>query len=141
MVIADAGYWIALFNPRDRWHERAISASEHYEREGFITTDAVVAEACHLLRQRVNAGVMIGLLNAMKDNEVKFFTPPPELLGRTIQLMQKYQDLPMDYADASMVLLAEYLGHGRILSTDVRDFGAYRWKSRNPFQNLLEEST
>jgi len=28
------------------------------------------------------------------------------------------------------------LGTGRILSTDLRDFGAYRWKSRKPFQNL-----
>ena len=29
---------------------------------------------------------------------------------------------------ASLVLLAEHLGHGRILTTDTRDFGAYRWK-------------
>ena len=41
-------------------------------------------------------------------------------------------------ADASLVLLAEHLGHGRILSTDERDFGAYRWKNRKPFKNLLE---
>lgn len=137
MVIADAGYWIALFNPRDRWYEKAVAASETYETEGFITTHAVIAEACHLLRQRIHASVMIGLLTAIKLNEIEIYSPPPESLGRTIQLMKKYQDLPMDYADASMVLLAEELGHGRILSTDLRDFGAYRWKSRNPFQNLL----
>ena len=52
--------------------------------------------------------------------------------------MRRYADLPMDLADASLVLLAEHLGHGRILSTDTRDFGAYRWKSRKPFKNLLE---
>ena len=40
--------------------------------------------------------------------------------------MEKYRDLPMDLADASLVLLAEALGSGRILSTDARDFGAYR---------------
>ena len=34
-------------------------------------------------------------------------------------------------------VLAEHLGHGRILTTDQRDFGAYRWKSRKPFHNLL----
>ena len=43
----------------------------------------------------------------------------------------------MDLADASLVLLAERLGHGRILSTDQRDFEAYRWKQHHPFENLL----
>lgn len=51
--------------------------------------------------------------------------------------MKKYADLPMDLADASLVILAEYLGHGRILSTDRRDFRTYRWKQRKPFENLL----
>jgi hypothetical protein len=39
--------------------------------------------------------------------------------------------------DASLVVLAEALGEGRIISTNTRDFHAYRWKSRHPFQNLL----
>ena len=43
----------------------------------------------------------------------------------------------MDLADASLVLLAEFLEDGRILSTDRRDFKSYRWKSRKPFTNLL----
>jgi len=43
----------------------------------------------------------------------------------------------MDLADASLVILAGHLGHGRILSTDQRDFQAYRWKQREPFRNLL----
>jgi hypothetical protein len=34
-------------------------------------------------------------------------------------------------------VLAEEGGSGRILSTDRRDFGAYRWKNRRPFKNLL----
>jgi hypothetical protein len=43
-------------------------------------------------------------------------------------LMKRYSDLPMDLADASLVLLAESLGHGRILTTDERDFRTYRWE-------------
>jgi hypothetical protein len=54
--------------------------------------------------------------------------------------MKSYADLPMDLADASLVLLAEELGHGRILSTDDRDFNAYRWKRHEPFENLLLRS-
>ncbi len=46
----------------------------------------------------------------------------------------------MDLADASLVILAEELGSGRIVSTDTRAFRTYRWKSRKPFQNLLRLS-
>jgi uncharacterized protein len=51
--------------------------------------------------------------------------------------MNQYADLPMDLADASLVILAEHLGHGRILSADQRDFNTYRWKNREPFENLM----
>ncbi|MEZ5672174.1 MAG: hypothetical protein R3E08_07200 [Thiotrichaceae bacterium] len=56
---------------------------------------------------------------------------------RITELMQKYIDLPMDFADASLVILAEEIGDRRILSTDKRDFTTYRWKQNQPFQNLL----
>ena len=54
-------------------------------------------------------------------------------------LMEQYRDLPMDLADASLVLAANDLQNGRILSTDQRDFRTYRWKERQPFHNLLIE--
>ena len=57
--------------------------------------------------------------------------------SRIVELMEQYADLPMDLADASLVVLAEELGTGRILSTDQRDFRAYRWKNHKPFKNLL----
>lgn len=46
-------------------------------------------------------------------------------------------DSGRDLADASLVLLAEEFGEGRIVSTDERDFHAYRWKNQHPFSNLL----
>lgn len=58
-------------------------------------------------------------------------------IPRIVELIQKYADLPMDLADASLVIVAEQLGHGRILSTDQRDFQSYRWKQHKPFDNLL----
>jgi predicted nucleic acid-binding protein len=63
--------------------------------------------------------------------------PPRNNDWRPSAMMRRYATLPMDLADASLVLLAEELGHGRILSTDQRDFETYRWKQRHPFENLL----
>jgi uncharacterized protein len=61
----------------------------------------------------------------------------PAHLPRVDRLMGKYREFVMDLADASLVIAAGELGSGRILSTDQRDFGAYRWKSGKPFKNLL----
>jgi predicted nucleic acid-binding protein len=44
----------------------------------------------------------------------------------------------MDLADASLVILAEELDQGRILSVDYRDFNTYRWKNTYPFENLFQ---
>jgi predicted nucleic acid-binding protein len=59
------------------------------------------------------------------------------LISRSEELMDQYAALPMDLADASLVVLAKEIGDGSILSTDKRDFHAYSWKSRKPFRNLL----
>lgn len=80
----------------------------------------------------------VGLLETLIVSDTQVFDLPRERWSRTVALMRQYQNLPMDYADASLVLLAEHLGHGRILTTDRRDFGSYRWKSQYPFENLLE---
>lgn len=47
--------------------------------------------------------------------------------------MVKYKDVPMDYADASLVALAEELGTGEVFSLDVKGFRAYRWHKRRLF--------
>jgi len=62
---------------------------------------------------------------------------PANAASRMAYLMRRYQNLPIDLADASLVLLAEQLSEGRILSTDRRDFDGYRWKNTRPFMNLL----
>jgi len=65
----------------------------------------------------------------------------PELGSNSVvqiaQLMHRYRNLPMDFADASLVVLAEQLGEGRILTSDHRDFSVYRWENNRPFMNLL----
>jgi uncharacterized protein len=137
MVIVDAGFWVALYNRRDRYHQVALDAVIRHEAEGFVTTQVVVAEACHLLHRREHAALMLQFIEALRDGPVEIVDLHTDDLPQVARLMHKYRELPMDYADASLVLLAEHLGHGRILTTDQRDFGSHRWKSRHPFENLL----
>jgi uncharacterized protein len=101
----------------------------------------VLAETCHLFVRELRPAFAVQLMDDVACGALAVWTPPAESWARIPALMSKYIDLPMDLADATLVLLAEHLGHGRILSTDQRDFRAYRWKSRKPFHNLLEPMT
>lgn len=138
MISIDTGYIYALVDPKDAWHARAAALTSTAADEGWITTWPVLTEASHLLAHRLGVEFAAGLMDDVADGTIALWELPRNGAARMAALMRKYASLPMDLADASLVLLAEHLGHGRILSTDVRDFGAYRWKNRKPFRNLLE---
>jgi predicted nucleic acid-binding protein len=55
-------------------------------------------------------------------------------LRRTRELSSQYADLPMDYADATLVVLAEELDTNQVFTTDRRDFAVYRIKGRRRFE-------
>jgi predicted nucleic acid-binding protein len=57
-----------------------------------------------------------------------------EALRRSRDLVLQYSDLPMDYADATLVVLAEELGTNLVFTTDRRDFAVYRSKGRRRFE-------
>jgi predicted nucleic acid-binding protein len=47
--------------------------------------------------------------------------------------MQKYYDLPMDFADATIVCLAQDLAIKRVVTFDKKDFSIYRLPGKRPF--------
>ncbi len=136
MIIADAGFFYALVDRTDAWHRRAVTMLDS-QTEGWITTWPVLTEATHLLMRWIDPDAAQALLHEVAEGAIAVWQWTAEGNARLPALMARYANLPMDLADASLVLLAEHLGHGRILTTDERDFGAYRFKSQQPFQNLL----
>jgi len=138
MIITDTGFFIALFNAKDRHHQAAISVL-YQLTEPLITTQSVIQETYYLLGAR-GGGLrqQIAFLTDIAESAFQVFNLELIHFPRMVALLQQYSDLPMDYADASLVVLAEQLGHGRILTVDRRDFSIYRWNNRNPFENLLQ---
>jgi predicted nucleic acid-binding protein len=68
------------------------------------------------------------------------FIIPYRLTGNAAavsKLMRKYADLPMDFADACLVDMANVYHSGRILTLD-GDFRVYRWGKNRPFDLLIE---
>lgn len=136
MIIADTGYVLALANRNDAHHSLAVAASKAL-RERLVTTWPVLTETCHLLGSRLGPGAVLAFVALVRAGGVDVFQLDDGHWPRIEELMTEYRDLPMDLADASLVILAEHLGSGRILSTDRRDFRTYRWKNHRPFRNLL----
>ncbi len=135
-IIADTGFWIALLNRTDSFHSQAVTALSSLERR-LVTTWPVMTETCHILLRRGGQAAQQQFIAQWVQGHFDVFTLTAAH-GSTVQsLMHKYADLPMDLADASLVLLAGELGHGDILTTDQRDFRTYRWKNRRPFRNIL----
>jgi uncharacterized protein len=136
MIIADTGFFFALANARDRYHQPALRALKDL-KSPFITTYPVITEACYLLLSTNGNTAQRNFLSNIVAGAADIFQLETTHLARMVTLIETYADLPMDMADASLVVLAEHLGHGRILSSDRRDFQVYRWNQTQPFENLL----
>jgi uncharacterized protein len=136
MILVDTGAWLGLADRGDIYHERCRTFFRT-NSEPLITTYPVLVECVHLMFKRIGVAQTLAWLETLNTQGVQVFTMTAEHIPRLNALMRQYADLPMDLADASLVLLAERLGEGRIVSSDERDFHAFRWKHTHPFQNLL----
>lgn len=136
MIIADTGFWLALANRQDAHHKRALAALERHGGP-FVTTWPVVTETCDLLCSRLGVDAQLAFLKSASLEAFEIFALEREHLARAESLIEKYRALPMSLADASLMILAEEMGSGDILSTDERELGGHRWKNRKPFRNLL----
>lgn len=138
MILVDTGAWLALADRGDAYHVRCREFFRH-NREPLMTTYPVLVECVHLMFCRIGVAKTLAWMETLGAQGVGVFSMGVDHLPRLTALMRQYGDLPMDLADASLVLLAEESGEGRIVSTDERDFHAYRWKNQHPFRNLLLE--
>lgn len=135
-IIADTGFFLALNNTKDPYLEKTKKFLRIQSNSNWVTTWPVITETCYLLSRFRPESAQIFLKNfAMGAFEV--FHLDKAHMSRICALMAAYQELPMDLADASLVLLAEDLGHGQILTTDKKDFQIYRWGNKKHFENLL----
>ena len=127
-VLIDAGPLIALFDSSEK-HHRPVKAflKEHPYR--YVSTIAVFTEVSHMLDFSTSAqkdfykwimykGVIISDIN---QND----------MPRIVELTEKYSDVPMDFADATLVISSEKTGIREIISLD-RNFDIYRLPEVKP---------
>ncbi|MFI5310408.1 MAG: type II toxin-antitoxin system VapC family toxin [Gemmatimonadales bacterium] len=132
-VVLDTGPIVAALDTSDQWH-RACSEALRRVLARCVTTEAVLTEACHFIeRGRGRAAIA---LEFILDADVPVLPLDHAALRHAAFLMDRYRDVPMDFADASLVVVAEALGAKRVLTIDRRGFSAYRLARGAPFELL-----
>jgi predicted nucleic acid-binding protein len=132
-VLADTGPLTALFDHDDKFHRPMV---EFLKNGPFrlVTTTAVLTEVCHLLDFSVDA--QLDFFQWILKSGVRVEEVGTGDLARIIELTKKYSDQPMDFADATLVVVAERTGIRQIISID-SDFDVYRLPGKVQIENVF----
>lgn len=133
-ILMDSGPLIALFDRSDRYHAASVAFIKTNRAE-LITTLASITETLHLLDFNRNA--QTDFLTWVNAGAVTIEPITADNLLRIKELIIKYSDLPMDFADACLVFLGERLTISEIATID-RDFDVYRLKGKRPFTTYIK---
>jgi predicted nucleic acid-binding protein len=128
-VLVDASALIALLDQDDAEHERSVETFKQV-RDPLATVWPALTEAMHLLAETRRGPD--ALCDMVADGVLKLLPLEAAEFARIKALMQKYRDLPMDFADAALVRAAERDSLTRIVTFDVH-FTVYRLPRRMKF--------
>jgi len=121
-AILDTGPLVGALDRDDQWH--AWAAKEFTAiRQPALTCDAVISEACFLLRD--SAGARESIFSLIERGILQVVPVLPEESPAVRMLLARYGSR-MDYADACLVRLYELHPGHTIITTDAADFRVYR---------------
>lgn len=128
-ILLDTGPLVAILDQGDPHHQACVDLW-HEIAERCITTDAVVTEATHLVGRAGAAPLPLELLLAAG---VPIVSLEPDAREHAARLMRRYGVLPMDYADATLVVVADLIKAARVFTLDRKGFTTYRRGTGLPF--------
>ena len=126
MILIDAGPMIALLDRHDNHHQECVEAGKFLAAEPLLTTWPCFTEAMYLLGAVGGYGFQIELWKFIEERQLNLHDLTSIEIARMRELMEKYQDTPMDLADASIVAVAESLSIRDVFTLD-SDFRIYRF--------------
>jgi len=133
IYILDTGPLVAAFRrPEDKdpftpWAAKLVRSLPY----PLFTCDAVLTEAAHFLRSpaKLLEAVQRGLLVSRFDTQ--------SAAPRLAELVEKYADRSMDFADACLVYMSEQTRDCKVVTIDRADFAVYRRHGRETIPLLL----
>jgi predicted nucleic acid-binding protein len=132
-ILLDTGPLVALLSKDDAEHARAEQLFAKC-LPPFRCCEAVVAEACHLMR-KVHAAAPAEVIALGRKGVYEISISLEDNWTSVEALMRKYANRPISLADACLIRCAEIYQEARILTFD-SDFAVYRWARNRKFQLL-----
>ena len=135
-ALVDTGAVVALVNRSDRFHAAAVEWFARF-RGQLLTTEAMITETAYVLAASPphQRAALLWFERARAADLLK--VEPVENYEVLSGIIARYSNLPCDYADASLIALAERSGVTAIATVDQRDFSVYRLRGRRRFRILL----
>jgi predicted nucleic acid-binding protein len=133
--LVDTGPFVAYLDRRDPQHQAVADTLETFTGQ-LATTGAIVTEVMYFLSDVDGGPAAFAELLLESETRLVNLTTADEILAAA-RLMERYADTPMDYADATLVLLAEELAVTDVLTLDRRGFATYRTSKGKPFRLAL----
>lgn len=122
-ALLDTGPWVALIDRSESAHSCCVKWFESFSGK-LYSTEPVLTEVLYLLNFSLQA--QRAALEFVLREIVILVPSDVQTLKSALSLMEKYADLPMDFADATLVCLAEESGILNIATLDHKDFSIYR---------------
>lgn len=136
VALLDTGPLVAYLDARDGSHGEVTAALAGFPGR-LATTSAVITEAMRLVSGVPGGPALLAAFVAASGLQVHDLAQP-EPLREAAARMEKYEDTPMDYADATLILLAERLEALDVFTLDRRGFSTYRTRHGKAFRNLVD---
>ena len=130
-LLLDTGAFVALVDRSERRHPECVAALEAWSG-AIVTTEAVLTETLYLLGPQWSAQKFC--LEFFARGAFLLVPSSQASLKRVSVLMERYRNVPMDFADATLVALGEELHTDAVFTLDRRGFSAYRLHQRKPFR-------
>jgi predicted nucleic acid-binding protein len=120
VILIDTTPLVALSDPRDHLHERAVSDLDRVAKRGLVLCEPVLTEACFLLSHAAQRArlerliVELGMTPLGVEDE-------PELRAEVFRWLERYAEHVPDWADGYLAVVSERQRDARVWTYD-REF-------------------
>ncbi|HEU4340532.1 MAG TPA: PIN domain-containing protein [Candidatus Binatia bacterium] len=130
-LLLDTGAFVALVDRDEKLHDECVAALEKWTGP-VVTTEAVLTKTLYLVGPAWRAQKVC--LEFVLRGAFQLVPSSAKSLQRVAVLMERYRNVPMDFADATLVVLGEELETDWIFTLDRRRFTTYRMIRNRTFQ-------
>ncbi len=132
-ALIDTGAILALLDRNDHWHQTCVETFQQL-RLPLATSEAVLTELFHLVGDSRHE--MESAWRLVRAGAILLLSIDNAELPSIQALRSRYADCPMDFADTTLVYLANREGVSTIFTVHHADFNTYRLHRNRKFRVL-----